>query len=1020
MPPPGRRRPSAPIIFVFCFFLFAYTASAASAVLGIDLGTEYIKAALVKPGIPLEIVLTKDSKRKESAAVGFKAGKTKANAESSIFPERLYGGDALAVAARFPGDVYSNLKPLLGQIYQSNGLVTTFKQRYPGLSLVENKERRTVGIKSPSFDQTEESFLVEELLAMELKNIKKNAQALAGKHVSVRDAVITIPPFYTAAEKAAVALAADLAGVRILALLDDGLSVGLDYAKSRTFPNVNEGGTPERHLIYDMGAGSATATIIEFNGKTVKDVGKYNKTIQELQVLGTGWDRTLGGDALNQVILNDMITKFVELQKMQSLGVEEKHIKEHSKTMAKLWKEAERIRQVLSANSETSASFEGLYYEDVYFKYKLSRSDFETLASTYSARVKEPIQAALDSAKLTIANIDSVILFGGAVRTPFVQRQLEVAVGSAEKLKTNVNSDEASVFGAAFRAAGISPSFRVKEIRTVDSANYGVGVSWTFDDKEKQQKLFIPTSPVGATKHLPFRKVDDFAFNFYEQILNDDGVIKDRPIIKVQTLNLTASVEKLAEKYNCAKADIDTFFEVRLSPINGLPEVLKGSVSCETTASKGVLDGLKDVFGFGGKKDEQKPIQDDEESASSLDGTSSSSSVPESSTTTSTSSLQAQTSQPASSDGDRSEEKPKEGKKRIEIIFLDFTTETVGLPPPSTEQLQRMKDRLAAFDSSDRSRVKREETLNTLEAFTYKARDLLDDEGFIEASTPSHRDIITDKFKSASEWLYGDGADASRDELKARLEELHALIDPVQIRKEEAVKRPQAIKALKEALNQTKTMVDVIRGQVEAMADLSKSTTASESETPAAADPSSTTDEFASLEDPTSTSSSMTETPSSPPPPAFAYSEEDLKGLTDSVTGIEEWLDTKIAEQDKLSPSDDPVIKSSELGTKAKEMNEMMMNVLTKSMKTPPKGKKPNSKASKSATIKPRKANSSTTVSEDAPSGSPNAEPPTNEKTPDASKEQISKSAKSISKPKSKKTKTKASNKAKATPKEEL
>ena len=1004
------------MVFAFWFPLFAYTASAASAVLGIDLGTGYIKAALVKPGIPLEIVLTKDSKRKESAAVGFKAGKSKANAESSIFPERLYGGDALAVAARFPGDVYSNLKPLLGQLYRSNDRVADFKRRYPGLSLVEIEERSTVGIKSPSFEENEESFLVEELLAMELKNIKRNAQALAGKHVSVRDAVITIPPFYTAEEKAAVALAADLAGVRVLALLNDGLSVGLDYAKSRTFPNVQEGGTPETHLIYDMGAGSATATIIKFNGKTVKDVGKYNKTIQELQVLGTGWDRTFGGDALNQLIVDDMVTKLVELRKMQSLGVEVKHIKEHSKTMAKIWKEAERIRQVLSANSETSASFEGLYYEDVNFKYKLSRSDFEILASTYSGRVKEPIHAALDSAKLKIAEIDSVILFGGAVRTPFVQKQLEAAVGSAEKLKTNVNSDEAAVFGAAFKAAGISPSFRVKEIRTIDSANYGVGVSWRFDGKDEYQKLFTPTSPVGTTKQLPCRKIDDFAFNFYEQVPNNDDIIQDKPIVKVQSLNLTASVEKLVERYKCVKTDIDTIFDVRLSPVNGLPEVLKGSVSCETTAPKGVLDGLKDVFGFGGKKEEQKPIQDDEES------TSSSTSLSES-TTTSTLSMETQSSESVSS-ADKSDGQPKEAKKRIETIYLDFTTETVGLLPPSIKQLQHIKDRLAAFDSSDRSRVKREETLNTLEAFTYKARDLLEEEGFVEASTPSHRDTITYKIKSASEWLYGDGAEASRDELKARLEELHALVDPIQMRKEEAVLRPQATKALKEALNQTKTMVDVLKGQVEAMADLSKSTTATESETPAATDQSSMTDDFASLEDLTSASSTTTEAPSSPPPAAFAYSEEDLKGLTDSMADTEEWLNTKIAEQDRLSPSDDPVITASDINSKAKEMNEMMMNVLTKSMKTPPKGKKPNSKASRSPTIKPRKVNSSTTVSEAATTGAPSAEPPADEKASGPSKEQTSKSATSKSKLKSKstgkKTKTKSFQNTKATPKEEL
>ena len=79
MPPHGRRRAIHLLSWLVLLFVLVSTASAASAVLGIDLGTEYIKAALVKPGIPLEIVLTKDSKRKEAAAVAFKPVKPKSS-----------------------------------------------------------------------------------------------------------------------------------------------------------------------------------------------------------------------------------------------------------------------------------------------------------------------------------------------------------------------------------------------------------------------------------------------------------------------------------------------------------------------------------------------------------------------------------------------------------------------------------------------------------------------------------------------------------------------------------------------------------------------------------------------------------------------------------------------------------------------------------------------------------------------------------------------------------------------------
>ena len=434
--------------------------------LGIDLGTEYIKAALVKPGIPLDIVLTKDSKRKETAAVALKPERKLVDTEESdLFPERVYGGDAMALSARYPSDVYPNLKTLLG-LKLGNETVLEYQTTHPELAMVEWPEGTgRIGFKSDSFVQKEAPWSVEELLAMELKNIKGNAETMAGKGSSMKDAVITIPPFYTVEERKAVSLAADLAGLRVLSLISDGLAVGLNYATSRTFQTVNSGGKPEIHLVYDMGAGSTTATVLRFQGRSVKEVGKFNKTIQEVQVLGTSWDKNLGGDALNRVILNDMVEKIAGSNHMKGLGVELKHIKSHGRTMAKLWKEAEKIRQVLSANTETSSTFEGLYSEDFTFKYKLSRAEYEKLASSFLPRVQKPLEAALDSAKLTLADLESVILHGGAVRTPFVQKQLEGTIQDAEKIRTNVNSDEAAVFGAAFKAAAISPSFRVKEIR---------------------------------------------------------------------------------------------------------------------------------------------------------------------------------------------------------------------------------------------------------------------------------------------------------------------------------------------------------------------------------------------------------------------------------------------------------------------------------------------------------------------------------------------------------------------------
>ena len=951
MPAGDRRRVSLLITLSILFCFLVHVASAASAVLGIDLGTEYIKAALVKPGIPLEIVLTKDSKRKESAAVAFKPSNSKGSkSDPGVFPERVYGGDALALAARFPGDVYPNLKPLLGVKISEEGVVDRYREKYPGLSMVQARETNTIGFQSESFSSKEAPFMVEELLAMELKNIKGNAVNLAGKGSVIEDVVITIPPFYTAEEKRAVTFAAELAGLRVLALISDGLAVGLNYATSRTFPVVNEGGKPEHHLVYDMGAGSTTAAVLRFQGKIVKDVGRFNKTIQEVQVLGSGWDKTFGGDALNEIILADMIHEFLGISRMKTLGVQVKHVREHGRTMAKLWKEAERVRHVLSANTETSSSFEGLFYDDVNFKYKLSRNKFEELASAYTTRIQDPIAQALRSAKLAMTEIESVILHGGAVRTPFVQKYLEVIAGSPEKVKTNVNSDEAAVFGAAFKAAGISPSFRVKEIRAVDSAGYPVGISWSSNGKKRLQTLFVSTSQAGVEKQMSFNVATDFDFKLYEELPNDIKQNPDEvPVVTIQTLNLTASINHLHDQYGCSSTDISTKFAIRLNPTNGLPEVTKGWISCDAVVEKksGVVDGVKDFLRFGSKKTDQAPLQDDknpDSSASSIHSSTSSLSSP----------AESQTGDPLPNKEVGSEENP-EATKKTQVVPIEYKLVDAELPLFSTENFQRIKDRLSAFDSSDKSRIRREETLNTLEALTYKARDLLEDEGFVEVSTEAQRTEIERQSKQASEWLYGDGADASRETLKARLDELHGLVDPIQRRKEAASQRPKDVKALQEALEQTKAMISLVRGHREAALSVPESTTASEpldADTTASA---STNDDFADLDDETSTATSSTISATPQADPISLYSEEDLTLLTETHESVQSWLTSKLAEQDKLSLSDDPVLLSVDLAAKSKELNAVVMRILQRQIQGPPKPRAIKSKkgTSTAVTFKP-------------------------------------------------------------------
>lgn len=961
----AHRKPPLALLLTTLLLLLTPPALAVSAVLGIDLGTEYIKAALVKPGIPLEIVLTKDSRRKELSAVTFKPSSSGPSSSSAnTFPERAYGSDSLALAPRFPGDTYPNLKALLG-LPVGSAEVVEYARRHPALEVVGHKVKGTAAMKSQgAFGEDEEAWLVEELLAMELGSIRANAEGLAGPGSPVRSAVLTVPGFYTAEEKRAVELAAELAGFKVLSLISDGLAVGLNYATSRQFPNVNEGGKAEYHMVFDMGAGSTKATVMRFQSRTVKDVGKFNKTIQEVQVLGSGWDRTLGGDALNYLIVDDMVAQFAASPKAQKAAVEAESVKAHGRAIAKLTKEAERVRHVLSANQNTGATFEGLY-DDVDFKYKISRAEFEEMVATHAERVGVAVQNALTAAGIELKDLDSVILHGGASRTPFVQKELEKVLGGADKIRTNVNSDEAAVFGAGFRAAELSPSFRVKEIRVGEAATYPAGMKWKTDEgKDKQQRLWTATSQLGAAaKEIPFTNQEDFAVTFYQAVpapASDAGSVEAETKV-LTTKNLTATVAELVEKHKCDKADIRLKMAARLASDNGEVDVTKVTVECEADVKETFVDGVKNLFGFG--KKEQQPLKDGEPSEQAEAETETSSTTTESASTTSTTSSAAEASASESADV-----KPATAKKELVVIPVHFTLEKAGVPQLSKADATTIKDRLKAFDASDKARRQREEALNQLESYTYKVRELIEKEDFIAHSTAKERATLEKKNSAASDWLYDDGADATKEAFKAKLKELQAIVVRVQKRIDETAQRPDVLKNLQEALKSTKDFVADIKDKIaehdawlaHVAASSSSSTTSTATDTSNTESSSTTaapTGDFDGLEDEEQQPVTAMEDVHKfrgPVPPLYTL--EDLKPSEDLYVSISAWLAEKLPAQEKLGVTDDPVLLVKELTDRRDKLDKAGMDLAMKGVKNFEKRKAGDEKKDKKKPAKKAKA----------------------------------------------------------------
>lgn len=178
-----------------------------SNVIGIDFGTHWLKVSIIKPGGVLETVLNRESKRKTTNILTLRDG------------IRYFGFDAVSLGMRFPEITFSSLKNLLGKRYHDPAAVD-YRNSYPN-NMVEDAKRKTC-----NFMVGETQYRTEELVAMLLSHAKDQAEKYA--QVSVSGAVIAVPPYWTHLERQAMLDAADLANLRVFALINDQ-TAGIPY-----------------------------------------------------------------------------------------------------------------------------------------------------------------------------------------------------------------------------------------------------------------------------------------------------------------------------------------------------------------------------------------------------------------------------------------------------------------------------------------------------------------------------------------------------------------------------------------------------------------------------------------------------------------------------------------------------------------------------------------------------------------------------------------------------------------------
>ncbi|KAE9549299.1 hypothetical protein FO519_007501, partial [Halicephalobus sp. NKZ332] len=230
-----------PTILPLLLLLSVQSTDGAFAAMSVDIGSQFLKMGLVKPGVPLEIVLNKESQRKTANLVAFHNG------------ERLFGETALQMSYKNPERVFPYVTDLLGKQFE-NPVVEDYIKQYPYLNLTKDPERGTV-----IFNTKEgESYSVETLVGMILWNAREQV-AVFGK-TPIKDVVVTAPAYFNQAEREALVNAVEIAGLNLLQVISDGAAAAVNYVFTRR-KEVTE--KAQYVVIYDIGASKTVASVIE-------------------------------------------------------------------------------------------------------------------------------------------------------------------------------------------------------------------------------------------------------------------------------------------------------------------------------------------------------------------------------------------------------------------------------------------------------------------------------------------------------------------------------------------------------------------------------------------------------------------------------------------------------------------------------------------------------------------------------------------------------------------------------------
>ena len=363
-------------------------------IIGIDLGTTNSCVAVMEGGKPVVIANT-EGMRTTPSVVGFlKTG------------ERVVGEPAKRQAVTNADKTISSIKRHMGTDYRVE---------------IDGKK-----------------YSPEEISAMILQKLKSDAEGYLGEKVT--EAVITVPAYFSDAQRQATKDAGKIAGLDVKRIINEPTAAALSYG----LDNEQE----QKIMVYDLGGGTFDVSIIEI-GEGV------------IEVLATAGDNKLGGDDFDNAVTQYMLDEFKKAEGIDLSG--------DKMAMQRLKEAAEKAKKELSSAMTTNINLPFITANQdgpKHFDMNLTRAKFDELTADLVDRTKVPVQTALEDAGLTAADLDKVLLVGGSTRIIAVQEEVKRLTGK-EPFK-GINPDECVAIGASIQGGKLAGDAGAGEILLLD------------------------------------------------------------------------------------------------------------------------------------------------------------------------------------------------------------------------------------------------------------------------------------------------------------------------------------------------------------------------------------------------------------------------------------------------------------------------------------------------------------------------------------------------------------------------